>query len=195
MTAFDETLSSFCEDVLGLALDAKSIIILESSTPEKFSKHVVVHRLLDKEKDTMVPLAFANNAQAGLFVNELMNYARTNREGSSARHLFVQAPKSSEADGRETTLIDESVYSRNRSFRLLFQSKFAKNRRLELNPCEFGVQARQSYAIPRAKFKSFSRILSSTTWCELGTTFEQKRSKGRFLPHLYNPVSRWTGGF
>ena len=81
----------------------------------------------------MVPLAFANNAQAGLFVNELMNYARTNREGSSARHLFVQAPKSSEADGRETTLIDESVYSRNRSFRLLFQSKFAKNRRLELD--------------------------------------------------------------
>ena len=115
MTAFDETLSSFCEDVLGLALDAKSIIILESSTPEKFSKHVVVHRLLDKEKDTMVPLAFANNAQAGLFVNELMNYARTNREGSSARHLFVQAPKSSEADGREATLIDESVYSRNRA--------------------------------------------------------------------------------
>ena len=113
MTAFDETLSSFCQDVLGLALDANSIIVLESSTPEKFSKHVVVHRLLDKEQDTTVPLAFANNAQAGLFVTELMNYARANRECSSARHLFVQAP----TDGRETTLIDESVYSRNRSFR------------------------------------------------------------------------------
>ena len=132
MTAFDETLSAFCQDVLGLALDANSVIVLESSTPEKFSKHVVVHRLLDKEKDTTVPLAFANNAQAGLFVNELVNYARANRECSSARHLFVQAPKLSD-DGRETTLIDESVYSRNRSFRLLFQSKFAKKRRLELD--------------------------------------------------------------
>ncbi|CAE7813304.1 primpol [Symbiodinium sp. CCMP2456] len=132
MTAFDETLSAFCQDVLGLAVDENSVIVLESSTPEKFSKHVVVHRLLDKEKDTTVPLAFANNAQAGLFVNELVNYARANRECSSARHLFVQAPKLSD-DGRETTLIDESVYSRNRSFRLLFQSKFAKKRRLELD--------------------------------------------------------------
>ena len=107
--------------------------LYEAEAAVLVSKHVVVRRLLDKEKDTMVPLAFANNARAGLFVNELMNYARTNREGSSARHLFVQAPKLSEADGRETTLIDESVYSRNRSFHLLFQSKFAKNRRLELD--------------------------------------------------------------
>ena len=107
--------------------------LYEAEAAVLVSKHVVVRRLLDKEKDTMVPLPFANNARAGLFVNELMNYARTNREGSSARHLFVQAPKLSEADGRETTPIDESVYSRNRSFHLLFQSKFAKNRRLELD--------------------------------------------------------------
>ena len=132
MRAFETTLASFCQEVLGMDLDVRSMIVLESSTPQKFSKHVLVQRLLDKDSK-QVFLAFANNAQAGLFVSELMNYARANREGSPAQHLFVNAPKSDAPDWRETTMIDESVYSRNRSFRLLFQSKFAKKRRLDLD--------------------------------------------------------------
>ena len=106
--------------------------MLESSTAQKFSKHVVVHGLL-QEDGSKVPLAFANNAQAGLLVSELMNYARAHREGSSSKHLFVESPKAETTDRRETAVIDESVYSRNRSFRLLFQSKFGKSRRLDLD--------------------------------------------------------------
>ena len=131
MAAFEETLAAFCQDVLGLALDSSSLLVLESSTPQKFSKHVLAHRLLDKD-GSKVPLAFANNAQAGLLVGELMDYARKHREGSSSKYLFVRPPKADAADTRETAMIDESVYSRNRSFRLLFQSKFAKTRRLDL---------------------------------------------------------------
>mmetsp|Transcript_39133 Transcript_39133/g.72945 ORF Transcript_39133/g.72945 Transcript_39133/m.72945 type:complete len:481 (+) Transcript_39133:47-1489(+) len=132
MMAFEDTLSSFCSQVLGMTLDTSSILILESSTLKKFSKHVLVRRLLDAS-GASIDLAFANNAQIGLFVSELVHFARTHREDSSAKHLFVQPPKSDVPDWRETTMIDESVYSRNRSFRLLFQSKFGKDRRLDLD--------------------------------------------------------------
>eukprot|EP00913_Durusdinium_trenchii_P014187 g13314.t1 len=134
MEAFRGTLSAFCQEKLGMSLDFSSMVELESSTEKKFSRHVIVQRLLRRDAQQL-NLAFANNAQAGLLVDTLVRYAEAHREEECiAQHLFVQAPSRGDEESRCTCVIDESVYSRNRSFRLLFQSKFGKDRRLDLDP-------------------------------------------------------------
>eukprot|EP00438_Fugacium_kawagutii_P014278 Skav215763 [mRNA] locus=scaffold106:359622:360713:- [translate_table: standard] len=141
MHAFRTTLDAFCRQVLGMSVDPKSTLELESSTSTKFSRHVIVKALRAAETqgepgDKRRALAFANNAQTGLLVNHLVKYADSHRgeRQSLSKYLFVQAPSQDEAEHRrEVCVIDESVYSRNRSFRLLFQSKFGKDRRLDLD--------------------------------------------------------------
>lgn len=126
MDCFWETFSSFSREVMGFELDLTRVIELESSTGKKFSRHVIVKCLGGMTK------ALANNAQAGLLVNHLVRYAEAHRE--MAQLLFVQAPRKCHEVEREVCVIDESVYSRNRCFRLLFQSKCGKERRLDLEP-------------------------------------------------------------
>eukprot|EP00435_Cladocopium_sp_Y103_P035028 s793_g9.t1 len=137
MHAFRKTLEAFCQDVLGMKLDTTKILELESSTPKKFSRHVIVKTLWEYPDGDEVQraLAFANNAQTGLLVNHLVKYAETHRDESwsLSRYLFVEAPGQDVGQQRQVCVIDESVYSRNRSFRLLFQSKFGKDRRLDLD--------------------------------------------------------------
>ncbi|CAE8737821.1 unnamed protein product, partial [Polarella glacialis] len=95
------------------------VIELESSTPKKFSKHVLVQRLQvpsgEGSPTIHQSLAFANNAQAGAFVSELLAYARAKRDepGSVSGGLFLRPPPSSVEgrEDREVSLIDESVYS------------------------------------------------------------------------------------
>jgi hypothetical protein len=135
MAAFERTLMAFCAERLHTPVDATGILILESSTTDKFSKHVLVKRFFSTHTDEnkAVHQAFANNAQAGMFVKELIAFAREHRENSCSKYLFVDHPKTRAGEvRRETTLIDDSVYSRNRCFRLLFNSKFGKERQLEL---------------------------------------------------------------
>jgi hypothetical protein len=135
MAAFETVLADFCVQRLGLAVDSTSVLVLDSTSAEKFSKHVLVKRLVGGERDNgnTTSLAFANNAQAGLFVSQLVAFAR-DRQDSIARLLFARPPgrRGSDCDEVETCIIDESVYSRNRCFRLLFQSKFGKSRSLEM---------------------------------------------------------------
>merc|ERR1712087_564966 len=116
--------------LLGVQLDADGFVVLDSSTPAKFSKHVIIHRL------TCGELVFANNAQVGLVVRKFVEYARKRKdEPGFARPgcLFVRAKSSSgdvavvwEDSEMNNCIVDESVYSRNRCFRLLFHSKFQK---------------------------------------------------------------------
>ena len=47
-----------------MSLDFSSMVELESSTEKKFSRHVIVQRLLRRDAQQL-NLAFANNAQAG----------------------------------------------------------------------------------------------------------------------------------
>ena len=138
MHAFRKTLNAFCQEILGMTMDSKDMLELESSTAKKFSRHVIVKALLDQQtgETTKKALAFANNAQAGLLVDHLVKYAESHRHDSQSlsKYLFVGAPDRKDGcEGREVCVIDESVYSRNRSFRLLFQSKFGKDRTLELD--------------------------------------------------------------
>lgn len=140
MHAFRKTLEAFCQNVLGMKLDTTKMLELESSTPKKFSRHVIVKALGEYPNGpdgdgVQRALAFANNAQTGLLVNHLVKYAEAHRDESwsLSRYLFVEAPGRDVEQQRQVCVIDESVYSRNRSFRLLFQSKFGKDRRLDLD--------------------------------------------------------------
>jgi len=131
MDAFRQVMVSFCRDKLDVVIDPAAWIELESSTKEKFSFHVVVKQI--QRQGSIQPFAFANNAQAGLLVRELLSYARARQSESDfpARHLFVAAPDASSdpsnADfAKEACLVDESVYTRNRCFRLVYSCKFGK---------------------------------------------------------------------
>ena len=69
-----------------------------------------------------------------------MEYCRRQREvepRSPARLLFARAPLSSGAGAAagEVPIIDDSVYSRNRCFRVAFSSKFGQRRPLRLMSC------------------------------------------------------------
>jgi len=165
--AFYMELDAFCTEVLGAPLDMDYLVELDSTTSEKFSKHVIVKRLC-KARD----LAFKTNIQAGRVVLEFVAYLHRRREvpGSKAGSLFFKKEtagaeaevnksdavmKDSDKTGgsgvmpaealrlsgvnsptelhaHETCLVDTAVYTRNRCFRVLFSSKFSKNRPLKL---------------------------------------------------------------
>ena len=132
MAAFETVLAAYCIERLGVALDSSSLFVLDSSTAHKFSKHVLVKRLSGRGLHDGECIAFANNAQAGLFVSQLVAFARSRAADSVAGSLFVRSSRrSTVAAETATCIIDESVYSRNRCFRMLFQSKFGKSRSLD----------------------------------------------------------------
>lgn len=126
MAAFWSTLAAFATDSLGMQVDSSSIFELESSTPEKFSMHVVVKSWILHGSDGPEEWAFASNALAGKLVSGLVSYAREHRNESLCDHIFVQGSKG------EVPLIDTSVYSPNRCFRLLHNTKMGKDAVLKL---------------------------------------------------------------
>ncbi|CAJ1448320.1 unnamed protein product, partial [Effrenium voratum] len=132
--AFYELLGRFCENSLGQRLDHSAVYDLDSTNADKFSKHVVLKRLEKGET-----LAFQNNAQAGFFIRRFMDFVREQRQAgdTSASLLFARTKPKASAKGAEkpepepeASIVDESVYTRNRCFRVLFSTKFGKNRPL-----------------------------------------------------------------
>ena len=151
--AFFFMLRAFLLQTLGLEPVVASVWELDSTTAGKYSKHIVVKRLVsvggcskDIEGSSSATQHFKwrDNAQAGLFVAQFLEYCRRQREidpMSPARLLFARASLSSAvaaagsgfAGGgcwREVPIIDDSVYSRNRCFRVAFSSKFGQRRPL-----------------------------------------------------------------
>jgi len=130
MGEFRRTLASFCGDELGSPLDASCIVELDSSTDVKFSMHVVV-----KQPAGVAPgcPAFRNNEHAEQLVRKLVEYAERQRSAAGSRCdlFFVRGASSVDGDAR-VPLIDTSVYTRSRCFRVLFQSKLGKEATLKL---------------------------------------------------------------
>jgi len=125
---FYAALDRFLESVLGCRHEPDSVVELDSTTPEKFSKHVLVKRLVDGRQ-----LAFLDNGHAGVLVMNFIKFMEAERQQdtATASNLFFF----SDADDKErgTSLVDGCVYSRNRCFRLLFSSKFGKKRPLTMS--------------------------------------------------------------
>ncbi|GAB2221973.1 hypothetical protein Droror1_Dr00013170 [Drosera rotundifolia] len=91
------------------------VIELDSSTQEKFSRHLVIR----------IPrAAFKDNSHVGAFVAEVCSRLHSScEEDSRFRQLFISK------DSTEPTLqlfVDNAVYSRNRCFRLALSSKAGK---------------------------------------------------------------------
>lgn len=225
MESFYALLKMFCSEKFGAVPDLTSVLDLESSTKEKFSKHIIVKRLLPGPNRTgtlIAPprsFAFQTNAQAGIFVTMFLDYVSAHRKQeptSMARALFVRHPSSA----KEVSIIDASVYSRNRCFRVLFSSKFGKQRAL-LPGCGFApgdspaqqlleslvsfvpaavglfrhrlipqISARESLRAIRAPSVQGSNSSSSGGSCERALRFAGSNRLFRYLAEVWDGVRR-----
>ena len=125
-----DALGAFCEEELGTPMDPSGVVVLQGSTAAKFSEHIIVRSFDIKNKKQ--PCAFVSNVDVGLIVKRFVRYVELHQcRKQSWRSLFVRGhgPKS-----QNVCVIDTSVYSRDRSFRLLFQSKYGKSSRFDLDP-------------------------------------------------------------
>ncbi|XP_044467882.1 DNA-directed primase/polymerase protein [Mangifera indica] len=94
------------------------IIELDSSTTEKFSRHLIIR---------MPKTAFKDNSHAGAFVTEICSRIRRARERDEKfEKLFIKKDSSSD-ESPSQLFVDTAVYSRNRCFRLALSSKAGKN--------------------------------------------------------------------
>ncbi|XP_012090174.1 DNA-directed primase/polymerase protein isoform X2 [Jatropha curcas] len=93
------------------------IVELDSSTAEKFSRHLIIR----------IPKAgFKDNSHAGAFVSEICSRILSARERDGRfEKLFIR--KDSSAESTMQIFIDTAVYSRNRVFRVALSSKAGKS--------------------------------------------------------------------
>lgn len=117
LAQFKDKLIAYIRLRLGLILELRDILDLESSTESKFSRHIVVN--LPGER------LFENNLHVGVFVREFMS-SLTQEE----RRVFTFWDKQAE---KEELFIDFSVYSKNRNFRTYLSSKFGRKQSLTLS--------------------------------------------------------------
>ncbi|KAG8652962.1 DNA-directed primase/polymerase protein isoform X7 [Manihot esculenta] len=93
------------------------IVELDSSTAEKFSRHLIIR---------IPKAAFKDNSHAGAFVSEICSRISSERERDEGYgKLFVRKDLTSESPSQ--LFVDTAVYSRNRVFRLALSSKAGKN--------------------------------------------------------------------
>ena len=101
-------------DTYNIVVDNECIIDLDSSTPIKFSRHLIFR----------VPgSAFTSNIHCGNFAkNVVQRVSEKKMTDFSYQQLFKWNDK-----GKLMFLADMSVYTRNRNFRLYKSSKYGKN--------------------------------------------------------------------
>ncbi|MED6122374.1 hypothetical protein PIB30_039121 [Stylosanthes scabra] len=98
--------------------DLDWIVELDSSTKDKFSRHLIIR---------IPKVSFKDNSHAGAFVSEICSRIQNAREtDKSFEKLFVM--KDSSCNGSTSHLfVDTAVYTRNRCFRLFLSSKAGKS--------------------------------------------------------------------
>lgn len=82
VAAFISLLNQFCEHLFGHEIDKTSLYDLDSTNAEKFSKHIIIKKLRDSSTSIGGTLAFQNNAQAGYFVKQFMQFVRKQLEAT-----------------------------------------------------------------------------------------------------------------
>ncbi|KAG0605264.1 hypothetical protein M758_9G044200 [Ceratodon purpureus] len=104
-------------DIFSLHYDPSWTVELDSSTAEKFSRHLVIH----------IPgAAFKDNSHAGAFVGEICKRCNDLRDtDDEVGKLFVLQGESRAAHEAKL-FVDVAVYTRNRAFRLPYSSKAGK---------------------------------------------------------------------
>lgn len=98
---------------LDIKLQERWIVELDSSSPAKFSRHIIVR---------LPGSAFTDNSHVGTLAAAIVDEAGRHRETSKYSAMMFVKNK----HGQETTFVDMGVYSRNRAFRLFRSSKAGK---------------------------------------------------------------------
>lgn len=111
--AFLDLLRKVILDNFDITVEDRWIIELDSSSPAKFSRHIIVR---------LPGSAFADNSHVGTLAAAIVDEAAKGRGTSRYRDLMFVKNK----HGQETTFVDMGVYSRNRAFRLFRSSKAGK---------------------------------------------------------------------
>lgn len=93
------------------------VVELDSSTEEKFSRHLIMR---------MPKTAFKDNSHVGAFVAEICSRIASAKE-TDERFEKLYVKKDSTSDSPDQLFVDTAVYSRNRCFRLALSSKAGKN--------------------------------------------------------------------
>ncbi|XP_045035655.1 DNA-directed primase/polymerase protein isoform X2 [Daphnia magna] len=115
-----ETLLEACswalEDVFNLQVRKCDVLILDATTTNKFSQHLIYQN---------PNIFFKDNFHVGNFVKHLMMLVKDcnipNIDVNDQRDLFVKNDK-----GESVSFCDLAVYTKNRNFRLFLASKFEK---------------------------------------------------------------------
>jgi len=125
LASFKEALGKFCRHELSMELDESAMVILDSSTPKKLSKHVIVRQ---------PGLAFSSNRQLEWLVGRFVEYAkRRSYEDKSCHDMFFDTPADASGSAASSaSIIDSAVYTKNRCFRMLFSSKYGKTATFQL---------------------------------------------------------------
>lgn len=110
--------SDSIHDIYGLQFETEWTIELDSSTTEKFSRHLIIR----------VPnAAFKDNSHVGAFVGEICaRIARLREIDIKFKQLYILKGDSC-AESHSGLFLDCAVYTRNRCFRLPLSSKAGKN--------------------------------------------------------------------
>jgi len=108
---FYSILDYLLKKLFDISFNGKTYVVLDSSTPEKFSNHLIVHT--DK--------LFASNLDAGYFANVVAEFLRFKKVG------LVRDSHRSDA-----LILDLGVYKSNQSLRLYLSSKYGKSSVLKL---------------------------------------------------------------
>ncbi|XAR53611.1 hypothetical protein NMG60_11022230 [Bertholletia excelsa] len=94
------------------------IVELDSSTEEKFSRHLIIH---------LQKTAFKDNSHAGAFVAEICQRIHNVRNSNGRMEKLFVSKDSDTVDVPCQLFVDTAVYSRNRCFRLPLSSKAGKS--------------------------------------------------------------------
>jgi hypothetical protein len=129
MTCFHDFISICKEtfdETLNIRLNDSNFMILDSTTDEKFSAHVIIHlpdKMLFPSNVSIFNYFCINNNKIQLDLKPLISMICEKMR--SKQQCVVK-----KEDGREEFLCDQSVYSKNRNFRMYYSSKYGKKTKL-----------------------------------------------------------------
>jgi hypothetical protein len=140
MQTLVQRLCKFMSNVyFGVLCFPESILHLDSSTPDKFSRHLILNATSQADDaEHRMNVLFANNVHAGAFMsdfvaNEAISAGLTigqviDRDALHKLHLEQEASRlfCFNAEGALTFCVDTGIYNKNRCFRLPLSSKCGK---------------------------------------------------------------------
>jgi hypothetical protein len=124
--------------LFNVSIDRDSVVVIDSTTNEKFSKHITLIIRNNKQEE----LLFKNNYMVGVLVQSIISDIcdidnSTGKVIPTAKYdaLWVNRKDCNGVTSR-ICFVDLGVYTKNRAFRLLWSSKYGKQKVLTIDPLD-----------------------------------------------------------